>query len=174
MKRITVALAAFAATLAAGPAFAIDVTVGGGEDVDAIVGKPMNVNRNIDDTANQNRGVTTPPAVINPLAPDVGAMMVAADTGTPPFAVIQAADAVGMAVVTNDGAAVGTVSAVATTTDGITLLIVDVNPAIGGADRIGVRVDSVVMTAAGFAIQTDAADLAASLTTALTPPAPAP
>jgi hypothetical protein len=172
MNRITVAMAALAATLAAGPAFAIDVTIGGGENVDAIVGKPMNVNRNIDDTANQNRGVTTPPAVINPLAPDVGAMMVAADTGTPPFAVIQASDAVGMAVVTNDGAAVGTVASVETTTDGITVLVVEVNPAIGGADRIGVRLDAVVMIAAGFAIQTDAADLAASLAAALTPATP--
>lgn len=174
MNRITVAMAAFAATLAAGPAFAIDVTVGGGADVDAIVGKPMNVNRNVDDTMNQNRGGTTPPAVINTTAPAVGAMMVAADTGTPPFAVIEAADAVGMTVVTNDGTAVGTVAAVETTTDGVTVLVVDVNPAIGGADRIGVRLDAVVMTAAGFAIQTDAADLAASLTAALAPPAAAP
>lgn len=173
MKRITVA-AALLATLAAGPAFAIDLTVGGGDEIDAIVGKPMNVNPNIDDAANLNRGVTTPPPVVNAVAPAVGAMMVAADTGTPPFIVMDAADAIGMAVVTNDGAAVGTVSAVATTTDGITLLIVDVDPAIGGADRIGVRLDSVVSTAAGFAIQTDAADLAASLTTALTPPAPTP
>jgi len=171
MNRITVALAAVAATLAAGPAFAIDVTVGGGEDLDAIVGKPMNVNRNIDDTMNQNRGVTTPPAVINPDAPAVGAMMVAADTGTPPFAVVEAADAVGMAVVTNDGTAVGTVSAVATTTDGVTVLIVDLDPAIGDANRIGVRLDAVVMTAAGFAIQTDAADLTESVTTALAPAA---
>lgn len=171
MKLISVVTAALAATLAAGPAFAIDVTVGGGDDIDAIVGKPMNVNRNIDDTANQNRNVTTPPAVINTTAPAVGAMMVAADTGTPPFAVIEAADAVGMAVVTNDGAAVGTVSAVETTTDGVTVLVVDVDPAIGGADRIAVRIDVVVMTSAGFAIQTDAADLAASLSTALTPAA---
>ncbi|MCW5719114.1 MAG: hypothetical protein KIS68_14925 [Bauldia sp.] len=174
MNRITVAMAAFAATLAAGPAFAIDVTVGGGEDVDAIVGKPMNVNRNIDDTMNQNRGVTTPPAVINPMAPDVGAMMVAADTGTPPFAVIEAADAVGMAVVTNDGTPVGTVASVETTTDGITVLVVDLDPAIGDADRIAVRLDAVVMTEAGFAIQTDAADLEASLMAALAPPVATP
>ncbi|MCC6736987.1 MAG: hypothetical protein IT534_12785 [Bauldia sp.] len=171
MNRMKVATAALAAVLAAGPAFAIDVTVGGGDEVDAIIGKPMNVNRNIDDTMNQNRGVTTPPAVINTTAPAVGAMMVAADTGTPPFAVIEAADAVGMAIVTSDGTVVGAVSAVATTTDGVTVLVVDVTPAIGGADRIGVRIDVVVLTAAGFAIQTDAADLATSITTALTPPA---
>jgi hypothetical protein len=148
--KVTAAILA-AALLTAGPAFAIDVAAGGPAEVSATVG---------------GAGMMAAPS---PLSPD---RMVALEVD----------------VVTTDGTAIGTIVGLGETDDGETVLIVAVEEGlIAGVTQIAVRLSSVaavstlergrptpddgryafVNTVWQAVIQTDAADLMASIQGAL-------
>ncbi|MGD9740355.1 MAG: hypothetical protein AB7O56_08965 [Bauldia sp.] len=175
MKRALLAATLLSSAVALSvPAFAIDVTVETGGQAEVVVGKPANLNPAADDAANQFAAITTPAAVINPEATAVGQVQIRTDGGEPPFAILGAEELNGVAVTTNDGTAVGTVTGAATTTDGETVFLVEATGDVGVA-TLAVRLSSLIQTAAGLVIDTTGADLSASIAAALAgEPMPAP
>lgn len=180
MKRSFVLAAAFAAAAFAVPAFAIDVHIGGpgdDDDVDVILGTPEDTAANVDKNPFAN-----PNARINMNGIPVGQTQLRA-TGTgctipadyvglpcPPtaFVIINAPDLVGGNVLTTDGIVIGVNAGAATTVDGETVFIVDIDQAwMTEVGRIAVRLAFVYDSAQGLVVNTTADDIRTSIVAAL-------
>ncbi len=192
MKRILLAATALtAATALSLPASAIDVNVGAGAEgaVNVIVGGGADGGANAGAAAGANVGVNAganagggagggggggagggagAAAGIDAAAAAVTEVTLRTDAAANATATVAANALINATVWTTDNVNVGVVMALATATDGEVLLIIDTADGwVANLDQIAVRASAVVQTSAGLQVQTDDADLKASITAAM-------
>jgi hypothetical protein len=184
MKRILLAATILtAATALSLPASAIDVNIGAGAEgaVDVIIGGGdaaanagaavgANVGVNAGGGAGGGGGGAGGNAAVgvNAAAAAVTEVTLRTNATTNATATVAANALINAAVWTNDNVNVGVVAALATATDGEVLLIIDTTDGwVANLDQIAVRASAVVQTNAGLQVQTDDADLKASITAAM-------
>lgn len=191
MKRILLAATFLtAATALSLPANTIDVNVGAGAEgaldiivggnggdagADAAAGANVGVNAGVNaaggnaggnaggGNAGGNAGGNTA-AGINATAAAVTEVMLRTNATANATTAFAANALVNATVWTNDNVNIGTVVALQTTVDGEVVAIIDTTDGwVANADRIAVRASALVHTDAGLVIQTDDADLKASI-----------
>ena len=184
MKRILLAATFLtAATALSLPASAIDVNIGAGAEgaVDVIIGGG-DAAANAGAAAGANVGVNAGGGAggggggggggaavgVNTAAAAVTEVTLRTNATTNATATVAANALINATVWTNDNVNVGVVMALATATDGEVLLIIDTTDGwVANLDQIAVRASAVVQTNAGLQVQTDDADLKASITAAM-------
>jgi hypothetical protein len=158
--------------LGAGVEGAVDVIIGGG-DAGADAGAAVGANVGVNAGANAGGGAGgggggNMAAGIDAAAAAVTEVTLRTNAAANATATVAANALINAAVWTNDNVNVGAVMALATATDGEVLLIIDTADGwVANLDQIAVRASAVIQTDAGLQIQTDDADLKASITAAM-------